>query len=391
MGIVGMFRRPIWIRRWGADGRHDFQMRLNVQPLRADELQALPEGLRQTKRLKAWGPSLLTAADQSHAAAGIGCTTVAGGMSACPLSGGITPPWATTKASFAKWTVPSLHRTWSRPRQAPPRLRRKEGLPVTVREAKRHIENITKKYFTGAVVGFSGQSANVKSKSPYVCITPGSPTRDQFPVQRMVNDRMVSYYQTKLPLQIDLYTNGAEGSPGPDGFVTMEDTAVDDMTDFVDYLESPYVIHWCDRINATIVVNGPVQQLTGLVTDTDYQFRAMVELVFCYVHKAVGYTGIQGESSIVYPESRTLQANPEPPIHLEPQKTPGTVPNPVTSPRMMLRTVWRSSLSMSQHPAEAAVKPWSKKLKSATSLRSKSSIKRRNPINEFQPGKNLYG
>ena len=152
---------------------------------------------------------------------------------------------------------------------------------MTVREAKRHIENITKKYFTGAVVGFSGQSANVKSKSPYVCITPGSPTRDQFPVQHMVNDRMVLYYQTKLPLQIDLYTNGAEGSPGPDGFVTMEDTAVDDMTDFVDYLESPYVIHWCDRINATIVVNGPVQQLTGLVTDTDYQFRAMVELVFC--------------------------------------------------------------------------------------------------------------
>lgn len=172
---------------------------------------------------------------------------------------------------------------------------------MTVRETKRHIENITKKYFTGAVVGFSNQSANVKRTSPYVCITPGSPTRDQFPVQRMVNDRMVSYYQTRLPLQIDLYTNGAEGSPGTDGFVTMEDTAVDDLTDFVDYLESLYVTHWCDRINASITVNGPVQQLTGLVTDTDYQFRAMVELVFCYVHKAVGYTGIQGESSIVYP------------------------------------------------------------------------------------------
>lgn len=172
---------------------------------------------------------------------------------------------------------------------------------MTVREAKRHIENITKKYFTGAVVGFSGQSANVKRSSPYVCITPGSPTRDRFPVQRMVNDRLVSYYQTRLPLQIDLYTNGAEGSPGADGFVSLEDTAVDDLTDFVDYLESLYVTHWCDRINASIIVNGPVQQLTGLVTDTDYQFRAMVELVFCYVHKAVGYTGIQGESSITYP------------------------------------------------------------------------------------------
>lgn len=172
---------------------------------------------------------------------------------------------------------------------------------MTLREAKRHIEHITKKYFNGAVVSFSGQSANVKRTSPYVCISPGSPTRDQFPVQRMVNDRMVSYYQTRLPFQIDLFTNGAEGSSGMDGFVTMEDTAVDDLTDFVDYLESLYVIHWCDRINASIIVNGSVQQLTGLVTDTDYQFRAMVELIFCYVHKAVGYTGIQGESSIVYP------------------------------------------------------------------------------------------
>lgn len=65
MGIIGMFRRPTWIRRWGEDGRRDFQMPLNVQPLSADELQALPEGLRKTKRLKAWGPSLLTAADQT--------------------------------------------------------------------------------------------------------------------------------------------------------------------------------------------------------------------------------------------------------------------------------------------------------------------------------------
>lgn len=195
---------------------------------------------------------------------------------------------------------------------------------MTVREAKRHIENITKKYFTRAAVGFSGQSANVKRSSPYVCITPGSPTRDQFPVQRMVNDRLVSYYQTRLPLQIDLYTNGSEGSPGADGFVPLEDTAVDDLTDFVDYLESQYVTHWCDRINASITVNGPVQPLTGLVTDTDYQFRAMVELVFCYVHKAVGYTGIQGESSIVYPGEPDAPGDPGDPSNPSNPGTPGT-------------------------------------------------------------------
>ena len=64
MGIIGMFRSPHWIRRWGDNGRTDFKAKLNVQPLTANELKALPEGLRQTRRLKAWGATPLTAANQ---------------------------------------------------------------------------------------------------------------------------------------------------------------------------------------------------------------------------------------------------------------------------------------------------------------------------------------
>lgn len=64
MGVIGMFRRPHWIRRWGEGGRTDFKANLNVQPLGANDLKALPEGLRQTKRLKAWGNDKLTAGDQ---------------------------------------------------------------------------------------------------------------------------------------------------------------------------------------------------------------------------------------------------------------------------------------------------------------------------------------
>lgn len=62
--MIGIFRRPHWIRRWGNGARKDFKTKLNVQPMSSDDLQALPEGLRQTKRLKAWGSISLTAADQ---------------------------------------------------------------------------------------------------------------------------------------------------------------------------------------------------------------------------------------------------------------------------------------------------------------------------------------
>lgn len=64
MGIIGMFRRPTWIRRWSSDGRHDSKIMLNVQPLSSNDLKALPEGNRQDKRLKAFGDFELTASDQ---------------------------------------------------------------------------------------------------------------------------------------------------------------------------------------------------------------------------------------------------------------------------------------------------------------------------------------
>lgn len=196
---------------------------------------------------------------------------------------------------------------------------------MTFSEARGHIKNIVKKYFVGATVDFSKRSSSVMPQSPFVRITPGTPVRDQFPVERVVNDRLVKYYQTRMPVQIDLFTNGVEGEPDENGFVQMEDTAVDDLTDFLNYLESAYVLHWCDRIDAAFIVNGGVQPLTGLVTDTDYQFRAMVELTFCFVHKAVGYAGIQGEASIQHP-SEIGPGSPSQPGETSPPGQPSVTP-----------------------------------------------------------------
>ena len=74
MSGLGIFRRNFTIRRFGkeeiVDGYghtsyEDSTVSLNVQPLSADEIQALPEGERRTKRLKAYGDFTFTTADQS--------------------------------------------------------------------------------------------------------------------------------------------------------------------------------------------------------------------------------------------------------------------------------------------------------------------------------------
>lgn len=68
-----MFRRKYTVRHFESgeiiDGYahtyfNDERLMLNVQPLSSDTLEALPEGERRVKRLKAYGDEILTAADQ---------------------------------------------------------------------------------------------------------------------------------------------------------------------------------------------------------------------------------------------------------------------------------------------------------------------------------------
>lgn len=70
-----MFRKPYALRRYGPETDEgipytDRVVWLNVQPVSASSLQALPEGSRSVKRLKAFGANEVHAADQASKVTG---------------------------------------------------------------------------------------------------------------------------------------------------------------------------------------------------------------------------------------------------------------------------------------------------------------------------------
>lgn len=76
---IGIFRRPYTIRRhseqkivngYPVSGDTDFTAKLNVQPLSADEMLALPEGDRSIARVKSFGADALTPADENSGTLG---------------------------------------------------------------------------------------------------------------------------------------------------------------------------------------------------------------------------------------------------------------------------------------------------------------------------------
>ena len=69
---IGLFKKPYTVRRYGEQKvtggyssapYEDISARLDVQPLSPDEMMALPEGDRTVKRIKSFGPEMLTSAD----------------------------------------------------------------------------------------------------------------------------------------------------------------------------------------------------------------------------------------------------------------------------------------------------------------------------------------
>lgn len=165
-------------------------------------------------------------------------------------------------------------------------------------EMKALLKELTQSYFTGATVTYAKQSFIPKPDKPLVTLTCGSTTRPMNPPTKVIDGRPVSFYPATVPIQIDLFTNGQQKEIAPGYTPILENTAEDDMLAFANFLNSAYAIQWCDRHDITILVPPTVQDLTGLIHDTNYEFRAMLEVTVNFTMEAIGYTATLDIESI---------------------------------------------------------------------------------------------
>lgn len=153
-------------------------------------------------------------------------------------------------------------------------------------------------FFSGASVRHSKQSNAVKSRPPLVTLTTVSLNRPLHPPQKIIDGTIVSYYPTRMALQIDLYTKGAPVEQRPGFIAPAENTALSDLIEFANFAASEYAVNWCHQHDVSIVLSGAARDTSELINDANYQFRATMELTMNFTQKAVGYTAMLDPSSI---------------------------------------------------------------------------------------------
>ena len=172
-------------------------------------------------------------------------------------------------------------------------------MAVTFSEAKKRFKDITVRYFKGANVIYANQSHSVKpTRKPLVTIAFGNIKRPLNPPTTIVDGRPVSFYPASVPITLNLFTHGRIIEIAKGITPAMEDTASEDLMDFLSFLNSDTVIQYCGDNDIAILVPNDVMPLSGIINDVAYEYRAKVEIELRFTSIAAGYSGTLPAESV---------------------------------------------------------------------------------------------
>ena len=76
-----------------------------------------------------------------------------------------------------------------------------------------------------------------------------------------------------------MFTHGAAVINDSNGRTAgIDNTSMNDLLSFMDYLNSQYVTEWSHRHDLSILLDSDPQDITGLINDTTYEYRARLTL-----------------------------------------------------------------------------------------------------------------
>lgn len=166
---------------------------------------------------------------------------------------------------------------------------------MNMSEVRDRLYDVTAMFFTGATILWSEQIAT-KPKPPYVTLKVSGINKPLHPIRD--EESGAFFYPCSTLLEVNLYTMGKPITIGKNVTGNYENTAQDDLMEFVKFLESPMVLDLLEQYNLDVQLMPPIRDLTELMNETKYRYRAMAELTISYMEVAEGGYGISNMPTI---------------------------------------------------------------------------------------------
>lgn len=163
---------------------------------------------------------------------------------------------------------------------------------MTFSEVKKLLYELVKSYHPGAMVVWS-KTKGVTPKPPYITLSYSNLNRSAFPLEDKEGEHR--YYNYDFTFEINLYTVGREVKAGSGSY--FENTAVEDLEEFIRFLDSDGTTEKLAEKKVTIVTNPPIRDLSELIGDTKFNYRSMCEFTVSFAGLADGEYGVYGSQA----------------------------------------------------------------------------------------------
>lgn len=164
---------------------------------------------------------------------------------------------------------------------------------MTINELKSALFQIVSNYFAGATVVWES-TEKTKPGGSLVTLRLGLVKYAQHYIEQTSDDGEIFYkIPSSVPFSVQLFTHGKKVVVN--GGVYFENTALDDMMDFVKYSTSEYAIQLCERYDISITASGTAKDATA-TNDPNYEYRAFQDFTVDFTQETRGFAGISCEN-----------------------------------------------------------------------------------------------
>lgn len=148
---------------------------------------------------------------------------------------------------------------------------------MILKDVRKEIYDVVSKFFCQATILW-GEQINTKPTVPYLTLKITQDSRSNF--SHKEGDATITVHQVRL--EINLYTGGRSLSNSKNATTNFENTAIDDMSEFLDYLRSDFTQLEIGKLGMAFELESDIKDLSFLENDTSYRYRAMAEFLVSY-------------------------------------------------------------------------------------------------------------
>lgn len=161
---------------------------------------------------------------------------------------------------------------------------------MSINELKEKLYTVISDYFKSVNVIWAEQ-ANVKPQPPYIVIKIMNVSKEPYTVGNDIDLRR--FYHCSATMEINLFTKGEPIVVGRNQTVSYKNSALSDLLDFSDYLESIKITDVLMKDDISLQLIAPIRDLTMLENNSSFRYRAMAEFTVYFTDEVSGIYGMK--------------------------------------------------------------------------------------------------